>query len=142
LKSRAVERVDMATEERDAERVTVQTYVPTYQRERWEREADELDMSRAEYVRSMVQAGRRSFDLGGDAEEGPSDRSDPRGQGLEDRVLAILESEGHCDWDELVAGLTDDVEDRLDEALDELQAVGRVRHSGRHGGYTVVEDGE
>jgi len=131
----------MATEERDAERVTVQTYVPRYQREVWEREADELGMSRAEYVRSMVQAGRRSFDLESEnGEKGPSEHADPRGHGLEDRILSILGPEGFCDWDELVAGLTDDVEDRLEDALSELQAAGRVRHSGRHGGYTVVED--
>jgi hypothetical protein len=130
----------MATE--NDERVTVQTYVPASQREVWGREAEQLDMSRAEYVRSMVQAGRRSFDLDGTAEEPPSDRSNPGGQGLEDRVLEILESEGYCDWEELVAGLTDDVEDRLAVALDELQAADRVRYSGRHGGYTVVDDGE
>lgn len=136
----------MAAEETDTERVTVQTYVPAYQRETWAREAEELDMSRAEYVRMMVQAGRRSFDLdGGDsstASDGDVPDANPRGNGLEDRVLAILDSEGYCDWEELVAGLTDDVEDRLDEALSRLQAEGRVQHSGRHGGYTVVDDGD
>jgi hypothetical protein len=135
----------MVAEEVDAERVTVQTYVPAYQRDTWAREAEELDMSRAEYVRVMVQAGRRGFDLEDDSRkpvDGDEDGADPRGDGLEDRILAILGSEGYCDWDELVAGLTDDVEERLEDALDELQSANRVRYSGRHGGYTVVDDGD
>jgi hypothetical protein len=37
--------------------------------------------------------------------------------------------------------LTDDIEDRLDEVLDDLQEENRIKHSGRHGGYRVVDDG-
>jgi hypothetical protein len=151
----------MATEEPDTERVSVSTYVPAYQRATWEREAESMGVSRSEYVRLMVQAGRRSFELADSGgEQGSSSRSadatgpgsgrngeepgrpgsNPRGQGLEERVLELLDSGGYLDWDELVAGLTDDIEDRLDEALDELQSADRVRYSGRHGGYSVVED--
>jgi hypothetical protein len=116
----------------------------------------------------MVQAGRRSFELDetGDSRPFPEtdDRSsertaggantvtednpekarspttDPRGDGLEDRVLDLLDPGSYLGWDELVAGLTDDLEDRLEESLESLQSAGRVRHSGRHGGYTVVAD--
>jgi hypothetical protein len=151
----------MATEESDTERVSVSTYVPAYQRATWGSEAESMGVSRSEYVRLMVQAGRRSFELddsGGErpgaaesATDGESvtdhnpaeagdDGSDPRGHGLEDRVIDLLGSAEYLDWDELVAGLTDDIEDRLDDALAELQSNGRVRYSGRHGGYTVVDD--
>lgn len=158
----------MSTDGPETERVSVSTYVPAYQRERWADEAESMDVSRSEYVRLMVQAGRRSFDFDGTGGTEPemavnglsgsgdqaggasvtehnpgNDRhqtSDRGGSALRDRVLDLLDSEGHLDWDELVAGLTDDIEDRLDEALDELQSEGRVRHSGRHGGYTVVDD--
>jgi hypothetical protein len=34
--------------------------------------------------------------------------------------------------------LTDDVEERLENALQDLQADGKVQHSGRNGGYTLA----
>lgn len=135
----------------ESERVSVQTYVSANQREVWRMEADELDMSQAEYVRLMVQAGRRSFDLvteeanqGGDPRE--DDRTDstdatPGVDALEARVLDVLQEESYADWDALLAGVTDDIEARLEETLERLQSADRIRYSGRHGGYTVVEDG-
>lgn len=135
----------------EGERVSVQTYVAADQRETWREEADELDMSQAEYVRSMVQAGRRRFELPTDGDpsstgsnntvDGGSPDATPGGEGLKDRVLEVLRTEEFADWDELVAGVTDDIEERLDEVLEELQSEDRVRYSGRHGGYTVVDDG-
>lgn len=135
----------------DGDSVAVKTYVPRDQREIWREEADDLDMSQAEYVRSMVQAGRRTFDLGTDGgspgtgssnpvEAGSADAT-PGGEALKDRILEVLRAEEVAGWDELVAGVTDDIEDRLDEALEELQSEDRIRHSGRYGGYTVIEDG-
>jgi hypothetical protein len=133
--------------ETDAERVGVRTYVPQYQRDEWDRDAEELDMSRAEFVRVMVQAGRRSFDLGGSASETTDTHEDtddqdatPGVHGLEERLLDILDTDDHLSWEELVAGLTDDIEDRLEEALDELQRHNRVQYNGRRGGYTLVDD--
>jgi hypothetical protein len=156
----------MSTEGADTERVSVNTYVPAYQRATWADEAESMGVSRSEYVRLMVQAGRRSFDLDGTAtssnseneseardgsprqngvtegnpEDGGGTESNPRGDALRERVLDLLDSDAHLDWDELVAGLTDDIEERLDETLEALQADGRDRYSGRHGGYTVVND--
>lgn len=135
----------------EGERVSVQTYVTADQRETWREEADELDMSQAEYVRSMVQAGRRSFELSPDGGSSNTDSSNtveggsrdatPGGEVLKSRVLEVLRAEEFADWDELVAGVTDDIEARLDEALEELQSEDRIRYSGRRGGYTVVDDG-
>jgi hypothetical protein len=165
LKYAPFEALTMSTDGAETERVSVSTYVPAYQRETWAAEAESMGVSRSEYVRLMVQAGRRSFDLDGNGgetaangasadgdsdpvgrvtkgnpENGGGPGSNPRGRGLEDRVLDLLDSGGYLDWDELVAGLTDDIEDRLDAALDELQSANRVRYSGRNGGYTVVAD--
>ncbi|PSP48706.1 hypothetical protein BRC75_05805 [Halobacteriales archaeon QH_7_69_31] len=130
------------------DRVSVQTYVPAAQREVWRDEADEMDMSQAEYVRSMVQAGRRSFDLDGSGTEGAelseergSPAANPGGSGLKDSVLDVLESEGVADWDDIRAAATDDIDDRLEEALSDLQAEDAIRYSGRRDGYVVVEDG-
>lgn len=131
----------------DASRAHVQTYVPEYQKERWAREAEAMDMSLSEFVRSMVQAGRSDISLdegdsqispGEEPAAGASSASDPQGQRLEDRVVDILEEDQFYEWDELVAALTDDVEERLEDALQQLQAEGEVQHSGRNGGYTLV----
>lgn len=147
----------------DTERVSVSTYVPAYQRATWEAEAESMNVSRSEYVRLMIQAGRRSFDLdspesgaespspegsaasdsardGADPEEGGDPAANPGGNVLEDRVLGLLAEGTYLEWEELVAGLTDDIEERLDDVLGELQTANRVRYSGRHGGYTVVTD--
>jgi len=125
----------------NGDRVSVQTYVPADQRDRWREEAEKLDMSQAEYVRTMVQAGRRGFDLADGSDEPASPDATPGVDGLKTRVLAVLEERGTADWDALLAGVTDDIEERLDETLEELQAENQVRYNGRQGGYTVVEDG-
>jgi len=130
------------------DRVSVQTYVPTAQRQAWRDEADEMNMSQAEYVRSMVQAGRRSFDLGrsgNDCMEPSEERcfpaANPGGNGLKDRVLDILEYDGDADWEDIRAAVTDDIDDRLEKALSELQSEDTIKYSGRRDGYVVVEDG-
>jgi hypothetical protein len=126
----------------DDERVAVQTYVTATQRDRWQREAESKDMSQAEYVRTMVQAGRRSFDLDGGSERRDTrDRtSTPGVDDLKDRVLDVLREAEFAEWDALLAGITGDIEERLEETLEELQSEGRIRYSGRHGGYTVIDD--
>jgi len=138
----------MATD--GSERATVRTYVPAYQKERWQEHADELDMSQSEFVRTMVQAGRSGFeppeseDSGGQTSQpSPAEHHDsdanPGGDGLEDRVTKVLADGDHYDWDDLLSALTDDIEQRLDDTLQELQSDGRVRYSGRHGGYVLSE---
>ncbi|QSW98831.1 DUF5805 domain-containing protein [Haloterrigena alkaliphila] len=122
----------------DTDRTTVKTYVPTYQKSEWQSHADELGMSQAEFVRTMVQAGRKGFDSG--REEPDSPGGDPGGNGLETRVLRLLRSDT-LSWDELLEAVSEDVESRLDETLEELQTNNRIRYSGRHGGYTAVDGG-
>lgn len=131
--------------ESETERVGVRTYVPRYQKEDWAAEAKQLDMSQAEFVRTMVQAGRRSFNLDSSNEESRGSVSDDATTGvqrLETRLLEVLDSGSYHGWDELVAALTDDIEDRLEAALSDLQERNRVQYSGRHGGYTLLDDGE
>ncbi|SFG78884.1 hypothetical protein SAMN04488063_2946 [Halopelagius inordinatus] len=126
------------------ERKTVQTYVPAYQKERWVEHAERLGMSQSEFVRTMVQAGRRDFEVPdrsyGGAESDGDDPDDGRTNEFEKSVLDALSAAEHRSWDELLETLTEDVEDRLDETLQELQAENRVQYSGRHGGYTVASD--
>ena len=134
-------------ESADDERVRATTYVPRRQKEEWATEAERLDMSQAEFLRTMVQAGRRGFDLGeasagsqSDGEGGSTDAT-PGVDGLERRLLRVLREEGHAGWDELVEAVTEDVEERLESAIEDLQRESRIAHSPRRG-YRVIEDGE
>ncbi|WP_123534353.1 DUF5805 domain-containing protein [Halosimplex salinum] len=144
----------MAESDVDTSRVSVRTYVPAYQREEWDAHAEDLGMSRSEFVRTMVQAGRRGF--GGDTDtsgperseqessteksgEAPSSDDDPQGSDLEDRVVEALRSAEYLSWEELLDAVTDDIEASLEETLQDLQSNGRVTYSGRNGGYTVDE---
>jgi len=120
----------------DTSRAVVQTYVPSYQRDAWDEHADELDMSRSEFVRTMVQAGRREF---GGAVDDPRDGGESNEEDLGDQVLADLQETDASDWDDLLSGITGDIETRLDETIQELQESGRIRYSGRDGGYVLVE---
>jgi DNA-binding MurR/RpiR family transcriptional regulator len=129
--------------ETDTERTVVKTYVPAYQREVWDDHAEELDMSRSEFVKTMVQAGRRGFSAetrqAADRERNHSeDTTSTAGadESLETEVVEMLSAEPR-DWDELLATLTAEVEESLDETLQALQDAGRVRYSGRDGGYIL-----
>jgi len=134
----------------DSERTTVRTYIPAYQKEQWQAHAEELDMSQSEFVRSMVQAGRSGFEpTASETAESDAPESDsgephspdatPGGDGLKDRVQEILADGDYYEWDDLLAELTDDIEERLEDALGELQTNNEVRYSGRHGGYVRDE---
>lgn len=135
----------MAAEKQNTERTSVRTYVPAYQRDIWDEHASELDMSRSEFVRSMVQAGRRGFDprgstpKTGEVEDGDEhDDTDGDAAPLERQIVAELE--GEClAWDELFESLTDDIEAQLEDTLQHLQAENRVQYSGPKGGYVLVE---
>jgi hypothetical protein len=110
----------------DGHKTAVKTYIPETQKQRWQSDADELEMSQSEFVRTMVQAGRRELGL----EQADPD-ADPGGRGLETYLQTVLADE-HRSWDELSEQLLDD----LEATLADLQDAGAVRHSGRHGGYT------
>ena len=141
----------------DTERTVVKTYVPAYQKERWQRQADELEMSQSEFVRTMVQAGRRGFEGFDDEEETePKSGSDSETQDaarnatrsrptapddrIDEHVVTRLSSGEYRSWETLRDDLASElVDERLEDALQRLQRENRVQYSGRHGGYTLVE---
>lgn len=126
--------------EGESEQTSVVTYVPTEQKREWKQHANDLGMSQAEFVRTMVQAGRTDFTIEHpDPEEQASPTTDPGGDALETRVLDELDSADALSWDQLVERLTADFEDRLEACLDSLQTENRIQHSARRGGYTTVE---
>lgn len=137
----------------DTERTVVTTYVPAYQKETWTAHAEELDMSLSEFVRSMVQAGRRGFGAGeraddsqhsqggrtADAEEPPSADATPGGD-TRKMVLRALEAEQPLEWEALVREAIGDLEADVEESIEALQQENQIMHSGREGGYVLVEE--
>jgi hypothetical protein len=125
----------------DTDRTAVRTYIPEYQKEIWADHADRLDMSQSEFVRTMVQAGRRGFDIGEEqtVEETPVEGSNPGGDGLEDRVRAVLSEEGVVGWEELLEAVSGDLEGRLESTLERLEDERVVRYKPRQGGYALVD---
>ncbi|SHH26127.1 DUF5805 domain-containing protein [Halobaculum gomorrense] len=152
----------MGDADADTERVAVTARVPAYQKEAWVADADRLDMSQSEFLRTMVQAGRRDLGIADEfgpaawvdahsppdrddptnssgSVDGDSPSTDPWGEGLEDDLLDALAGSGVMAFDELVEAVAGDIEERVDETMGELQSRGRVRYSGRDGGYVLVE---
>jgi len=126
----------------ETDRVTISTYVPAHQHERWREDAEHLGMSQSEFVRTMVQAGRRGFSLAGDTGEPPEADvagSNPGGNDLKTALLEILRETGPLAWPELTEELIGDLEDDLESALIELQAENRIHHSPREGTYSLAE---
>ena len=123
------------------DRRSVKTYVPADQKAEWQRHADDLGMSQSEFVRTMVQAGRRGFTLsdGSTPDETGSDDVDPGGHDLETRIESAL-ADGYLSCDDLVEEVFAGFEDRLEDALDSLQERNRVKYSGPNGGYTLVDE--
>lgn len=129
------------SDDADTSRTAVKTYVPAYQKEVWQEHADRLGMTQSEFVKTMVQAGRRGFEFDADqpspTENGGGGTSSDSDGDVADRIVTILDENEPLDWDELVEELTQDVEDRLEEAIENLQDENRIRYSGRDGGYKL-----
>lgn len=136
-------------EQADSERTVVTTYVPAYQKAEWQAHAEDLDMSQSEFVKTMVQAGRRGFgegdsDVGGTPSSGQNPRGSGAGNGKADElkrtVLDALDESPYLSWDELVDIVTGDVENKLETTITDLQEENEITHSPRKGGYVRTED--
>lgn len=128
----------MSDSEETTDRVGITTYIPAYQKSEWEAHAAELNMSQSEFVRTMVQAGRRGFNKT-DRDSTSSSGSNP-GVNIEETVLQALESESSLSWDELVEQVVGDLESRLEEAIIDLQENGHITHHPRDGTYSLQKD--
>jgi hypothetical protein len=117
------------------------TYIPQYQKDVWVEHAAALGMSQSEFVRTMVQAGRRDFPvdtlLDAPAE---STESRPATPDLQRRVVSMIGEAGVLDWEALLAEVRGDIESELEEALAALQEANRIRYDGRQGGYVRTGD--
>ncbi|MFW6458106.1 MAG: DUF5805 domain-containing protein [Halodesulfurarchaeum sp.] len=123
--------------EQTSERVSVTTYIPAYQKDIWAEHAERLEMSQAEFVRTMVQAGRKGFGES-EPENGDSQDATPRGD-VQKTVLQAIEAHDGLSFSELLEKLTTDLEAQLDNALLALQEEGAIRHRPREEAYHLDE---
>lgn len=119
------------------ERASITTYIPAAQKKKWETHAEELEMSQSEFLRTMVQAGRRGF---GESTPDPtgSSGSNPRGN-IQETVLQAIDENDGLSWEELFEIVTNDLESQLEEAIITLQEADKITHQPRNGTYTLKE---
>lgn len=128
----------------DTERTAVRTYVPQYQKEEWADHADSLDMSQSEFVRTMVQAGRKELGLA--SNEGTSEdsnRAQPDDSGssdMRDAIIEALEEGEPLDWDDLVNCVVGDIEGEIEAVLERLEDEKMVRYRPRKQGYVLTHE--
>jgi len=136
----------------DTERSVVTTYVPAYQKEAWKTHAEELDMSLSEFVRSMVQAGRRGFgapeetgdsrhaDDGrpADAEEPPVADATPGGD-IRRMVLQALDEDGPLTGEEIVEAVVGEWRSDIGDTLEQLETSGSIRRPALGNEFELVE---
>ncbi len=121
----------------DSESVAITTYIPQHQKSKWESHADELEMSLSEFVRTMVQAGRRGF---GDTEPDSTQSADVNpGSNMQKTVLQALDENEGLTWDELVEFVQTDLESSLETAVIKLQEADDITHRPRDGTYTRTD---
>jgi hypothetical protein len=144
-------------EEVDTERGAITAGVPAYQKEGWVKEADKLDMSRSEYLRTMIQACRHDLgiaedigpvrhaerSIGSNQEERINDShhretsSEPStlgSGGLKAHPLEDIRREEILSVDDLVTTTAGDIEEQLHNGLADLQSSDHVRYNGREEG--------
>ncbi len=126
------------------EKVTVKTYVPESQKAIWVEQAEKLDMSQAEFIRCMVQAGRRTFENGGEpasetvtAEINESKSAHTQHPAdLAETVLAIVREYGPVGKEEILAHFEDSIADILGELLEQEE----ISWDPHGDGYVLVRE--
>lgn len=138
----------MSETESNTDRTSVMTYVSPAQKQEWVTHAETLNMSQSEFVRTMVQAGRRDFtvpdrsSITTETASRNTDSTNTQTNSLRARVIDALTADTYHEWDELLAIVSENIEERLDKTLAELQEASVITYSGRHGGYTLREDAD
>ena len=125
----------MSESEKDTERTSVRTYIPEYQKQEWKQHADDLDMTLSEFVRCMVQAGRRGFSPAPQTtEKGSSDQL----VFYERQILDALEG-GSMWFQDMVDLVTEDFHAQIKSMVEDMKRDGKIKQT-VHGDYELGED--
>lgn len=103
--------------------------------EKWEEERQDMNCSKVEYIRMLMNAGRNELGYTGH-ETGDGDGD--AGEFLEDRIVeAVIEMDAP-EGDELIEAVKDGLEADIREQLNELQSDGKVDYDAIEGGMVYV----
>lgn len=118
---------------------SVKTYVPAYQKAEWKNHANELDMSLSEFVRTMVQGGRRTFEE--DPLHGDDTDATPGVKPLETAILDSLTESTSKSFDEIVSDVSGDLEAEIESIIENLRENGTITQTVR-GELRISRTGE
>jgi len=94
---------------------------------------EEMGMdSFAEYIRAMVAAGQKEFSSVATFE-------DSNGASMQQRIKRELDTDSYTNWEELIEGLTENMEVEVEDSLTQMEETGTVEHSPRQGGWKLNE---
>ena len=114
------------------EGVKLNVAVPPHQRNVYDEEAEQMGFaSRAAYVRSMVNAGRRDFGLN---PQGTGGEDTTLEDFIEQRIVAIIADADGASRDAVVEEITGDIEETVTDSLARLDDAGRID-------YDIQQDG-
>jgi hypothetical protein len=120
-------------------RVTINTYVPAYQCDLWKKHAESLDMNLSEFIRIMVQSGRRGFDIKHQRDIVNSDSKNmhetPGVTSLKIQILSLFNNANCLSWNDIVQSVTHSIEENIESTLKSLQEENLIQYNGRSGGY-------
>lgn len=119
-----------SSDERD--RVQVKTTIPAYQKRAWQDDADEFGMSLSEFVRSMVQAGRRGYEH--DRVNRGDDDATPGVEAVEMAILDVLR-DGPMNPDELRRETLRSLEEEFQPAFERLESENRIQYDVEREGF-------
>ena len=102
---------------------------PPYQFKEWREEAEREDISRSEWIRYRVEAGRKQL---ADLDPQTDDTTDG---GLRTTVLDSVPEGEAVATDEIVTTVLGPLEDEIYDILEELNDAGEIGYDPREGGY-------
>lgn len=100
--------------------------------EEWDEEREEMNMSRSEYVRHHVEAGRKEL-----SKLNPTNKAD--GNSLEEDVLNVIPEDDAIPPEEIVEQIIEPLNDEiLNEILPRLDDHDQITYSPADGGYKKI----
>jgi hypothetical protein len=104
---------------------------PKDQIETYQKEANEMDVTYAEYGRMMIQAGRRELGYESPRREDKELLNDILVQMVREE---LTENEG-LDVEVIISRIQDEVSEEIKQVLDDLQESGQIEFSAKKEGY-------
>lgn len=141
---------------------TAKSYPSEEQYASWKEQADELDMTVSEFISTMVEAGRKKFDVRVEPDETISElrtqRNDLKRElqharsrigNLEDKlhrterraIVEYVEENPGCTWDQVIQHLLNTVDQRAINQLDALEGK-HIRRDADDRFYPISQDGD